>query len=153
MSLIHGFLDRLPKIEEELDVREVLTDVSKCDPHVPLARGPVFLADFERLLTLISLYAERTGQKDAQASVVLSRSLASCPTKIEFSTRLQDSEPKLREPLPKLLSVGVKAYGCSARYLANVNPVTIFTHANRKRSMPVRLRYTPSARLGQQVHK
>ena len=40
-SLINGYLNRLPKIEEELGVKDILIDDISCAPAVHSGRGPV----------------------------------------------------------------------------------------------------------------
>jgi hypothetical protein len=129
VQLMNGLLTRLPKVEEELGIRDILLAESICNPAIHPERGDVLRADFERLLGLISLFSEYHNAGQTDQCAVLTRPLNACPTTEDFSTRLEDVEPDIGQILPRELSLSVQVFGCSRRYLANLNPVEIWCGA------------------------
>jgi hypothetical protein len=145
-SLMSGFLDRLPTIEETIGVRDVLIDGAQCAPPLRTRRNAVFEADFERLLALICLF-EQLGHSDGQNKrSILSRNLDACPTTVEFSAVLHESEPNIPGPHPLELRISAKVFGCPTRYLADIDPVDIWSEATSEEELVAAIRmYTKRA--------
>jgi hypothetical protein len=129
MAVFNGFLSRLPKIEEDLGVTDVLLSSARCVPPVHQNRSQVFQADFERLLALICLYSEIHQLDPNDSCAVLSRELRPCPAEVDFSAQLEDADPAAGQAVPRRLSTTIDVFSCPSRYLASLDPVVIWTQA------------------------
>jgi hypothetical protein len=89
-AIIQYFLDRLPKIEDDLGIRDILLDEAVCDPSVAATRPAPWGQVLERLLGLICLFVRRNGQTGNH--YVLTRGILPCPTTVNFGAKLVDVE-------------------------------------------------------------
>jgi len=138
-SLIQALMDRLPKIEEEVGVNEVLLEGATCTPAIHARRNEVFKAEFERLLALVCLFTERHNLAGEHVPVVLTRELNVCPTRVNFAASLEDTDPRLGR-LPRQLANPVLVFDHSAEYIDNVDPVEVWSAAASQATLAAAIR-------------
>jgi hypothetical protein len=129
--IFQRFLDRLPKLEDALGIREILLEGIACAPDDYKARNNVFTIDFERLTGLLCIFVLKTSY-DANQQLLLTRDFGQCPDNIKFEATIADIEylPGVAvSALPTDLAGEFVAFSCAKNCKRNLVPELMWSQA------------------------
>lgn len=121
-SVLQRFLDRLPRIEDELSLDEILINAIECDAPGYEARPQPFVEDFTRLSALVCIFADSKGES-LEDQAILTRDLSACPADFNFKADLIDidADHTISGNLPRTIGGSLTAFSCTKNCEASVD--------------------------------
>ncbi len=131
-SILQYFLDRLPKVEENIGIREILVEDVHCDPDTRLNRADTWADDLERLMALIALFAKLRGEAN-ESRYIFTKELSPCPARVRFEGALIDVEcepdRECLDRFPVPLEGAFEAFSCARNFRSSIDPERIWSNA------------------------
>ncbi|MGH9575317.1 MAG: hypothetical protein ACRD40_17530, partial [Candidatus Acidiferrales bacterium] len=125
-AVMQRFLDRLPKIEDQLGVRDVLVSNVRISMQDYLNRSAPLPDDFERLLTLAALLLQ---SQNLEKGSIYTTGITRCPGECDFAATIEDVEGGAARAMKLPLDVAVDflLFSCSKNARRELRPELVWS--------------------------